>query len=347
MSAPQLFAGEIRGVILAAGRGTRLGGITATLPKPLVPVLNRPLVEWIVKDLAAIGVTQVIFNLHYLAPAIMTWTRTTPVDGVRLTAVTEDQLSGPAGGLAAVLEHLSGAEYVVVVSGDACTTVDFGAVVQEHHRRKAAMTVVTQAVEDPRPFGQVQIDAHGWIIGMVRDTSQTLSSRIISTGIYVVSPQALQVLSDLRGTVQDLDFDRHFVPELLRRGLLVAACETSEYWSDIGVPRALLLASQHLLDTDRLSLVARPCQDTINAAAAEVWCQGNHPTVEGTITGRVLLGEDVRVSAGSRIEGPTVLGANTTLARGSVVRRSITMPNTQLPAGIFEETVLFGRHGRH
>ncbi|MEW2402224.1 sugar phosphate nucleotidyltransferase [Streptomyces sp. NPDC046862] len=343
MSVPRPSPGGTRGVVLAAGRGTRLGGITATVPKPLVPVLNRPLVAWIVEDLAASDITQVVFNLHHLAPAMETWARTAPIDGVRLASVTEDRLTGPAGGLVAVLDHLSGAEHVVVVSGDACTTVDFGEVVRTHHRRGAAMTVVTQVVDDPRPFGQVDIDPDGWITGMVRDPSRRLPSGMISTGMYVVSPKALDVLSDLRGTAPDLDFDRHLVPELLRRGSAVAACETSAYWNDVGVPQALLSASLHLLGTDRLDRAARLCMDAPADAAAEVWCEGSHPAVMGTVSGRVLLGEGVRVPAGSRIEGPAVLGAGTTLVEGTVLRRSITMPGTQLLAGTFEDAVLFGQ----
>ncbi len=346
MTDPQPISGDIRGVVLAAGRGTRLGGITATLPKPLVPVLNRPLVEWIVEDLAASGVTRAVFNLHHLAPAIEAWTQTAPVDGIQLASVTEERLTGPAGGLVAVLDQLSGAEQAVVVSGDACTTVDFGDVVREHQRRGAKMTVVSQTVGDPRPFGQVDIDADGWITDMVRDPSRRLPAGMISTGMYVVSPDALETLSDLRGTAPDLDFDRHLVPELLRRGMAVAAVETSAYWSDVGVPQALLSSSLHLLGTDRLSRAARPCHDTSANPGADIWCQGNHPAVEGTITGRVLLGEGVCVPAGSRIEGPAVLGAETKLAEGALMRRSITMPGTQLSAGVYEDAVLFGRNER-
>ncbi|MGY1580916.1 sugar phosphate nucleotidyltransferase [Streptomyces sp. MN13] len=341
MTAPEPAPGDIRGVVLAAGRGTRLGGITATRPKPLVPVLNRPLVEWIVEDLAASGITRAVFNLHHLAPAIESWARTAPVDGIRLASVTEDRLTGPAGGLAAVLDHLSGAEHVVVVSGDACTTVDFGEVVRAHHHRGAVMTVVTQVVDDPRPFGQVDVDADGWITGMVRDPGQRLPAGLISTGMYVLTPKALDVLAGLRGTVPDLDFDRHLVPELLRRGLPVAAHATSAYWNDVGVPRALLAASLHLLGTDRLSRVARPCPHRPADTAADVWCQGDHPAVAGTVTGRVLLGEGVLIPAGSHVEGPAVLGPGTTLTKGTVVRRAVTMPGTRLPAGAHEDAVLF------
>ncbi|MEV4948783.1 sugar phosphate nucleotidyltransferase [Streptomyces sp. NPDC053755] len=343
MTVPPPVVGDVRGVVLAAGRGTRLGGITATLPKPLVPVLNRPLVEWITEDLAASGITRVVLNLHHLAPAIEAWTRTDPVDGVRLSSVTEESLTGPAGGLVAVLDRLAGADAVVVVSGDACTTVGFGDVLREHRRRGAVMTVVTQAVDDPRPFGQVDVDAGGRITDMVRDASRRLASGMISTGMYVLSPDALAVLSALRGTAPDLDFDRHLVPELLRRGMPVAAVGTSAYWSDVGVPEALLASSLHLLGTDRLGRVARPCHGGPGAdSGADLWCQGEHPPVEGTVTGRVLLGPGVRVSPGSRVEGPAVLGTGTALEEGALVRRAVTMPGTRLRRGVFEDAVLFG-----
>jgi NDP-sugar pyrophosphorylase family protein len=342
MSGPQPISGDVRAVVLAAGRGRRLGGITAALPKPLVPVLNRPVLTWIVEDLAASGITQVVFNLHHLASEITAWMHKVSIGGVQLVSVREDRLTGPAGGLLAVLDHLCGAECTVVVSGDACTTVDFGTVVQAHQRRGAAMTVVTQVVEDPRPFGQVEADTDGWITGMVREPTRRLPSGMISTGMYVVSPGTLTVLAGLRSTAPDLDFDRHLVPALLRRGLPVAAFETSAYWNDVGAPQALLSASLRLLGTDRLDRAALPCQDAAAYPAAEVWCEGGHPTVMGTICGRVLLGGSVRVPVGSRIEGPAVLGAGTTLAEGTVLRRSVTMPNTRLPSGRFEDAVLFG-----
>ncbi|MBB5128140.1 sugar phosphate nucleotidyltransferase [Streptomyces griseoloalbus] len=335
--------GDVRGVILAAGRGTRLGSITATMPKPLVPVLNRPLIEWIAEDLAAAGISEAVCNLHYLAPAVEAWMHAAPVPGIRLTAVTEERLTGPAGGLLAVLGQLTGADQVVVVSGDACTTVDFADVVAEHRRRGAVMSVVTHVVEDPRPFGQIGVDAGGRITAMVRDPSRRLPSGLISTGMYVVSTAALDVLSDLRGTVPDLDFDRHLVPELLRRGMPVAAIGTTAYWSDVGVPQALLSSSLYLLGTARLRRSARPCQDRSSHPGADIWCQGAHPPVEGAITGRVLLGEGVSVPAGSRVEGPSVLGARTVLAQGAHVRHSITMPHTRVPAGLFDNAVLSGR----
>jgi len=215
----------MKAVILAGGRGTRLAPYTTILPKPLVPVGDYPILEILVRQLLAQGITDVTLTVGYLAELIRAYFLQRPVltDRLTLSYVTETTPTGTAGSLA----HVPGLdETFLAMNGDILTTLDFRALVRYHRERGAMLTIATHRKQVKIDLGVLVIDPSQRVTDY--QEKPELDYRI-SMGVYVYEPRVLDYIP--RGAY--LDFP-DLVLRLLRAGELVAAYHSDDLWFDIG-----------------------------------------------------------------------------------------------------------------
>ncbi|TCJ20252.1 nucleotidyltransferase family protein, partial [Rubrobacter taiwanensis] len=154
----------MKAMILAAGKGTRLLPLTSEIPKPLAPVVDRPVIEYIFELLADGGVEEAYVNIHHLADYILEFYGGTPrMNGMRVHLCREEELMGTAGGVKRLEDRFE--ETFVVIMGDALTDIDVREVVDFHRKREALATLALARVSDTSEYGVVEVDREGNILG--------------------------------------------------------------------------------------------------------------------------------------------------------------------------------------
>lgn len=308
----------IPAVVMAGGEGTRLRPLTTSLPKPLLPVLNRPMLEHVLRLLRRHGVTDAVITVQFLASLVRSFTGDGSDLGMTLTYSTEDAPLGTAGGVKnaeGVLAHGP----ILVISGDTISDIDLTAMVEKHRCSGARVTVGLAAVDDPVEYGGVVLDETDAVIRVVEKPGWgQVVSDLVNTGIYVVEPEVLEGLP----ARTRLDWSADVLPALVAAGTHVQGYPTEGYWEDVGT-----LARYRTVHADALG--GRVWMDVPGFQVSPgVWVSEGAEVAPGaTIEGPVLLGRNVKVEDGVVIRGPTVIGDNVVLRAGAVVQRCIVHDN--------------------
>ena len=221
-----------KAVIMAGGEGKRLKSVTGDLPKPMVPLLGRPLMARCVDWLASQGFTELCATLRYNPGPIMDYFGDGEDFGVHISWRVETRPLGTAGGVKACMDLLGGGDFVVV-SGDAACDFDLNRLVAEHRASGAAVTVALAENPSPLRYGIAVPDAKGDIRCFIEkpDWGRVVSD-LVSTGIYAVSPRAMEPVPDSGS----FDFAADLFPALLARGERIHGARLPGYWCDVGTP---------------------------------------------------------------------------------------------------------------
>lgn len=302
-------------MVLAAGLGTRLKPITFEIPKPMVPVLDRPVMAHIVQLLERQGFDELIANLHYYPESIRGYF------GDRLTYRYEEELLGTAGGVRNVRDFF-GHDLVVVVSGDALTDLDLNALVDRHRSAGGIATLTVKRVRDTREYGVVLHDPDGRVNGFQEkpDPSEALSD-LGNCGIYCFSPE-----------IFDYFPERHFVdwaqdvfPALLENDVPFYIHEIDDYWNDVGSLEELRQGTWDALE-GRLRIEATGERLEERVTVGE---DSDLESVE-VVDGPVWVGAGCQFGEGVRLMGPVVIGDGSQIGAGASLRGSIVFPGTAL-----------------
>ena len=222
----------MKAVILAGGMGTRLRPVTGDRPKPMVPLLGKPLMERIVELLRAQGFDDICAAVRYRAGDIMAHFGDGTRFGVSLQYRLEQEALGTAGAVKNC-QDFCGGEDVLVISGDVACDFDLASLMAEHKRRQAAVTLALYRHPEPLRYGLAVTDGEGNIRGFVEkpDWSRVVTD-FINTGIYIVSPRAMALVPEK----QEFDFAKDLFPLLLRQGEKLLGLPVDGYWCDVGTP---------------------------------------------------------------------------------------------------------------
>ncbi len=213
----------MRAIILAGGKGSRLAPYTTILPKPLMPIDDKPILEIVIRQLAHSGFDDITLAVGYLAELIMAYCGDGSKFGVRLTYSREDTPLGTAGPIALVSEiH----DTFLVMNGDLLSTVDYAAMLADHRARGAIATLAAYRRDVKIDLGVVHADADGWLTDYVEKPTYHYD---VSTGIYVFEPSILSHIP--RGEHLDLP---ELMLKLVRQGQKVGVYRFEGYWLDIG-----------------------------------------------------------------------------------------------------------------
>ena len=324
LAARRRLGDNVPAVILAAGIGSRLRPVTERLIKPMVPVLNVPLLYWTVAMLTSAGVTDLFANACHLADQLRAAARCLrDRDGVALGVVPEPRPSGPAGGLIACRDALPAADSYLVTSGDAWTGLDFADLVENHLSSGADLTIVAKEVSDPHRFGVLELRGQG-VLGMREKPVDPPPDALVSCGIYVLSHRAMRML--VPPPVGPYDF-KDVVPMLLASGRGVRAYRTDAHWTDVGDMGSYLGANLHAVAGgawagtvgDRPSWRVGLRTQGDPALASDVQIYGSSLVGDGARIETAAVLDHAVIGPGARV-GARALVCQAVLLPGAVVR---------------------------
>jgi len=318
-------------MILAAGLGTRLRPITYGMPKPMVPVANRPVMDHIARLLARNGFTEAIANLHWFPDLIEGRFGDGSDFGIDLSYSREERLLGTSGGVRNAAGFLG--DSFLVISGDALTDLDLAAMREFHESHDGIATLATKRVADTSQFGVAITDADGRIQGFQEkpDPAEALSD-LANCGIYMFRAEVFDFFPE-PGTSKAAgsddpdgfaDWAMDVFPALLEGDVPFYSHEIDAYWNDIGNLEELRQGNlDALLGAVEVEAGAPTVADGIRAAS---------PLDGAEVSGPALIGAEVEIGAGVRLEGPVVVGDGCRIGAGACVRDSILLEGAELPA---------------
>jgi mannose-1-phosphate guanylyltransferase/mannose-1-phosphate guanylyltransferase/phosphomannomutase len=322
----------MKAMVMAAGLGTRLRPLTYEIPKPLVPVANRPIMEHILALLARHDMTEIVANLHWFPETIRSRFGDGSQLGVELTYSYEEELLGTAGGVRNVRDFF-GSDPFCVMAADALTDIDLQALARTHAAHDWIATLATKRVPNVSEYGVVVTGSDGRVQGFQEkpDPAEALSD-LANCMIYVLEPEIFDYFPDKR----EVDFALDVFPALLEHDVPFGVHVADAYWNDVGsVPEYL----QGNLDVLSGAVDVEPAGELIDADNGGSLGDG----VE--ISGRLLVGDGASVRDGVRLDGPIVLGPGATVHSGARVRESLLLPQAEVPANGLLAGAIAGRRG--
>ena len=285
----------MKAIVLAGGEGTRLRPLTTTRPKPLMPIADRPCIDYVLRSLVEAGIKKIIIATHHLSDKLIK----SIGDGLEYDASIvysfEETPAGTAGAVKRVEEFIDGT--FVVAMGDIVADVDIGSLVDFHRERNAAATIALTEVEDPSQYGVAAINEKGRIQRFQeKPKREEAFSRFVNAGIYVLEKRVVEFIPE----GEMFDFSKNLFPMLLSKRIPLYGMQITGVWMDIGRPADLMRANIEMVNR-------RGREDAIPGLKA---------------TGRILARGPVDAGEGASIEGPCYFGRDVRIGEGSVVRRS-------------------------
>ena len=319
---------------MAAGLGTRLRPLTYEVPKPMVPVVNRPVMEHILELLPRHGFTEVISNLHWFPETIRDGIGDGSSLGIELAYSYEEELLGTAGGVRNVAEFF-GSEPFLVMAGDALTDIDLSALRAAHEANDGIATLAVKRVTNVSEYGVVITGSDGRVQGFQEkpDPAEALSD-LASCMIYVLEREIFDYFPD-RPVV---DFAVDVFPSLLENDVPFFVHVIDDYWNDVGsLPEYLqgnLDELEGAVSVKGTGTMQEPAGDADAIEAGE-------PGVSGP----VLVGDGCELDETARLDGPLVIGDGCTIGAGARVKDSVLLPGSQVPADAMVAGAIYGRSG--
>lgn len=301
----------MQALILVGGEATRLRPLTSTVPKPVVTLVDRPFMAYMLEWLAGHGIDRIVFSLGYLPDAVRAGLGDGSNYGLELTYVEEEEPLGTGGAVRHAEELLD--ERFVMLNGDVLTDLDLSAQIAQHKRTGARATLALVPVEDPSAYGLVRLREDSTVAGFLeKPKPEEIDTDLISAGAYVLEREALGLLAESGPS----SIERDLFPHLVDDGL--HGYRDERYWLDIGTPERYLQATFDILER-RVETAAGAALDAAGVRLAA------GATVAGSVTGPAVIEAGCRVDAGARVGPLAVLGSAVEVGEGAVVERAVVL----------------------
>ncbi len=322
----------MKAILLAGGRGTRLRPLTIHTPKPIVPIFDRPFLQYQLDQLKQVpDVDEVVLSLNYQPRRIEEMFGDGGESGPAIRYVVEPQPLGTAGAVRYAGESLR--ESVIVFNCDVLTEVDLGAVVALHRSRRAKATIVLTPVDNPSAYGLVETDADGNITRFLeKPNPDEITCDTINAGIYVLEPDTFdRIPKDTPWSIE-----RSFFPSLIERGETFVAYVHRGYWIDIGTPEKYLQVHRDIMDGRYRAAPFKNGPATLVSPRARI--------DDGvTIDGPCFIDEGTVVRTGARIGAYSVIGRHCHLEEHATVEQAIVWANTRICQDAIVRRSVLGR----
>ncbi|MBI4537737.1 MAG: NTP transferase domain-containing protein [candidate division NC10 bacterium] len=315
----------MKAVIMAGGFGTRLRPLTNNVPKPMVPLANKPIMAHIVELLEQHAIADLVVLLHFQPELIEAYFGDGSAFGVRMTYIAPTEDYGTAGSVKNAEAHLS--DPFLVISGDLLTDFDLTAAVAFHRERQADLTIVLTRVENPLQYGVVITEPNGRINRFLeKPTWSEVFSDTVNTGIYIIEPSVLKLIPPRR----EFDFSRDLFPLMMREGKRLYGCIAEGYWRDVGDILEYRLAHQNVLEgAVRVRVPGRKVEGLDRA----IWLgEGSRVDFTAGLRGAVIIGRNARVEANARVTN-SVIGDGCVVEEGASISDSVLWAEVRVGRG--------------
>ncbi len=327
----------VRAMVMAAGAGTRLRPLTHATPKPMVPIVNRPVLEYTIDNLKRHGITEMVLNLYSHPELIQRHFGDGRAWGVRITYSHEPSLLGTAGGVKKAESFLRAGTFLVL-SGDGLTNIDLSAFLSFHRRRKSLGTMALTSVDTRFDYGITLTNSNDRISRFIEKPlwSDVFSSQV-NTGIYAFEPEALKLIP--KGKIYD--FGKQFWPKLLRQRAPIYGFNTKSYWCDVGNLNEYRRAQRDILDGKMgIRLPGRQIRPGI-------WVEENTVIDRGVkLKSPCVIGQNCRIARGAHVGAYTVIGHRARIGANSVLRNCILWDDVQVAKQVQLDNCILGHGAR-
>jgi mannose-1-phosphate guanylyltransferase len=306
----------MQAVILVGGEGTRLRPLTSTVPKPVVPLVDRPFISFMLEWLRSHGVDDVIMSCGFLATSVRNVLGDGSAYGIRLRFVEEPEPRGTAGALKYAESLLD--ERFLMLNGDVLTDIDLTAQIAQHERTAAAATLALVPVEDPTAYGVVCLrEDHSVSEFIEKPGSDHIPTNMISAGAYVLEREILGLIPAER----NVSIEREVWPQLVGNGLY--GYPSDSYWLDIGTPERYLKGTFDILEGN----VKTAVQERLGTSYMAL---GDTVELMGRAIPPAVLERGVHVAHGAHVGSLVVLGQNVRVGAHTIVERAVILDGTEI-----------------
>lgn len=306
----------MKAIIMAGGEGKRLRPITCTMPKPMVPVLNRPIVEYTMELLKKHGITDAVYTLHYMGETIRNYVGDGSRWGLKCSFAESDKPLGTAGSVRQAVEDAP--ERIIVLSGDGITDIDLTELIDEHEKSGAPVTIALKMVKNPGEYGIAVLDKKGDIERFIEkpDKSEVFSD-LANTGIYIIEPEVVEMIPKDK----EFDFSKDLFPMVMEKKMRIHGCRVNGYWCDVGD-----IAELRRAQADMLNGKCKFYTSAMNYAG--IFVEANAQISDSaTLIPPCYIGSGVQIADKVIIEPYSVIGSNAIIESGTTVKRSIIFEN--------------------
>jgi mannose-1-phosphate guanylyltransferase len=308
----------VQAVILVGGEGTRLRPLTSTVPKPVVPLVDRPFIAFMLEWLRRHGVDDVVMSCGFLATAVRNVLGDGSQYGLRLRFIEEPEPRGTAGALKYAADLLD--ERFLMLNGDVLTDIDLSAQIAQHEATGAVGTLALVPVEDPTAYGLVRLnDDHAVKEFVEKPSADQIDTRLISAGAYVLERSILDLIPPDR----NVSIEREVWPQLVGAGLYGFAADA--YWLDIGTPERYLQGTFDILEGNVATDVAARLGPGYLAV-------GERVEAVGRIVPPALVDRGCQIAAGAHVGSLVVLGEGVRVGEGTTIERSVVLNGAEIGA---------------
>ncbi|WP_324736758.1 NDP-sugar synthase [Thermococcus sp. SY098] len=324
----------MKAVILAGGFGTRLRPISSTRPKPMVPVLGKPNLQYLLENLEKIKeIDEIILSVHYMRGEIREFIEEKMSDYPKDIRFVNDPMPLETGGALKNVEEYVSDEFLVIY-GDVFTNFNFAELIESHKKNDGLITVALTKVYDPEKYGVVITDEEGKVVEF-EEKPKRPKTNLVDAGIYVVDKEILKEIPRRK----EVYFEREILPKFVSQGLVYGHKMPKEnYWVDLGSPEDLFYAHQIALDE-----IAREDGYFTIKEDAEV-------PEDVEIQGPVYIDSGAKVGHGVKIKAYTYIGPNTIIEDKAYLKRSILIGSdiikekSEIKDSILGEGVVIGKN---
>lgn len=308
----------MKAVVMAGGEGTRLRPMTASMPKPLLPIVNKPIMEHVLRLLQRHGFSETVVTVQFLASLVRNYFGDGEDFGMPLHYATEETPLGTAGSVKNA-ENLLRDDTFLVISGDALTDFDLTDLVKFHRDKGAMVTVCLTRVPDPLEFGITIVDDEGRVQRFLeKPTWGQVFSDTVNTGIYVMEPEVFDYVAE--GV--SVDWSGDVFPKLVADGKPIYGYVAEGYWEDVGTHESYVRAQADVLE--------RKVEVDIDGfeVSPGVWvAEGADVHPDALLRGPLYVGDYAKVEAGAELREYTVLGSNVVVKGGAFLHRAVVHDN--------------------